>query len=148
MRIKFPDKLEAGRVATGPMASTARDGGYGAFFVHGPCGEELKIIASGADADDKVSAGWEHVSVSTRRPIQNWTEMCFVKNMFWEPTECVVQFHPPESEYVNNHPNCLHLWRNTRVEFPLPPSILVGVKGLGVLSRDEAIEARRAMGLR
>lgn len=147
MRTKFSDKLEDGRVTDGTMASTERDGGYGAFFIQGPCGEELKIVASGADADDKLSDGWEHVSVSTRRRVPNWTEMCFIKSLFWQPTECVVQFHPPESEYVNNHPNCLHLWRYTKAEFPLPPSVLVGVKGVGVLTRETAIELRKAMGL-
>ena len=56
--------------------------------------------------------------------------MCFVKNLFWGEDETVVQFHPPKSEYVNNHPYCLHLWRNTRTGYKLPPSILVGIKGL------------------
>jgi hypothetical protein len=60
--------------------------------------------------------------------------MCFVKNLFWDPDECVVQFHPPESEYINNHPNVLHLWRNNRIRFPMPPSIMVGVKELGEIS--------------
>jgi hypothetical protein len=40
----------------------------------------------------------------------------------------VIQYHPPESEYVNNHPNCLHLWRPTGCALPMPPSIMVGVK--------------------
>lgn len=35
------------------------------------------------------------------------------------------QFHPPESEYVNNHPSCLHLWRKIGSEFETPPKILV-----------------------
>lgn len=46
--------------------------------------------------------------------------------------ETVVQFHPPESEYVNNHLYCLHLWKPP---YPviLPPSIMVGVKDVGVI---------------
>jgi len=54
--------------------------------------------------------------------------MSFVKDLFWDEDECVVQFHPPRSEYVNNHASCLHLWRNKHQQFPLPPSILVGDK--------------------
>ncbi len=142
MRNKFSDKLEDGRVTSGPMASHRDWGGYGAFFVHGPCGEELKIIASGADADDKVSDGWEHVSISTRRRVPNWQEMCFVKDLFWSEEECVIQFHPPRSEYVNNHPNCLHLWRPTDNHVRLPPSILVGHKDKGVLTKAEAAALR------
>ena len=128
MRAKLPEKLEVGRVLTGPMASKPSWGAYGGFFVQGPCGEELKIVASGADADDKMSQGWEHVSVSTRRRPPNWQEMCFVKDLFWDDQECVIQFHPPKSEYVNNHAYCLHLWRPIDGHVRLPPSILVGVK--------------------
>jgi len=51
--------------------------------------------------------------------------MCFVKALFWRSDETVIQFHPPESEYVNDHPHCLHLWRNTRHEHALPPAILL-----------------------
>lgn len=140
MRTKLPEKLEAGRVRSGPAASSPSWGAYGQFFVQGPCGEKLCIVASGADADDALSQGWEHVSVSTRRRCPNWIEMCFVKELFWEPSECVIQFHPPQSEYVNNHPNCLHLWKPTKCDVPLPPSILVGVKAMGVLTPEQAHE--------
>lgn len=128
MKQILSDKLELGRIKQGYFASGASDGPYGAFFVQGPCGCELKIVSSGGD-----ETGWEHVSVSTPRRPPNWQEMCFIKDLFWEPEECVVQFHPPESEYVNNHPHCLHLWRSVREVFPLPPSILVGVKEIGIL---------------
>ncbi len=147
MRKVLPEKLEAGRVLTGPVASRPDWGPYGAFFVQGPCGEELKIIASGADADDKMSAGWEHVSVSTRRRPPNWQEMCFVKDLFWEETECVIQFHPPRSEYVNNHPHCLHLWGRADGNIPTPPSILVGIKSAGVLTEVEAAKIRKDHGM-
>lgn len=147
MRSNLPEKLEDGRLRSGPMASDPSWGAYGVFFVQGPCGEELKIIASGADPDDKASEGWEHVSVSTRRRPPNWQEMCFVKDLFWDEEECVVQFHPPKSQYVNNHPHCLHLWRAIDGHIRLPPSILVGVKDKGVLTEESAKLLRREMGL-
>lgn len=146
MRDPLPEKLEQARFTRGPMASTRAEGGYGMFQIDGPCGKSLRIIASGADDDDAVSAGWEHVSVSTPARIPNWREMCFVKDLFWNPEDCVVQFHPPQSEYVNNHPNCLHLWRHKTATFPMPPSILVGVKGLGELNRTEAAVVRALVG--
>jgi len=62
----------------------------------------------------------------TRTP--NWAEMCFIKDIFWEEEEAVVQFHPPKSDYVNHHPYCLHLWRPVFSKLELPPSILVGPK--------------------
>lgn len=123
MKVVMPEKLESGRVREGYFGTSRVDGPYGAFFVQGPCGENLKIIASGGD-----ETGWEHVSVSTERRTPNWREMCFVKGLFWDPEECVMQLHPPQSTYINNHPYCLHMWRPTNQAIPLPPPILVGIK--------------------
>ena len=56
-----------------------------------------------------------------------------LKDIFFEDTECVVQYHPPKSEYVNNIPFCLHLWKPIEEYagvMPMPPSILVGIKGI------------------
>jgi hypothetical protein len=77
------------------------------------------------------SEGWQHVSVSiefdTRTP--SWKIMCAVKDLFWEPEQVVVQFHPKESQYINFHQGCLHLWRCTDGrEFPTPPAYMVGPK--------------------
>jgi len=117
-------KLEAGRIRVGEYAS---DTGklYGAFKIIGPVGTELLIMSSGIDRD----YGWEHVSVSTDRRTPTWGEMSFVKDLFWREDECVMQLHPPRSEYVNFHSRCLHLWRPLRAEIPTPPSLLVGPMG-------------------
>ena len=142
MKKILPMILESGRETTGPFASDFTYRAYGKFTVQGPCGEKLIIVASGADDDDNISEGWEHVSVSTHRRIPNWIEMCFVKDLFWTEDECAVQFHPSKSDYVNNHPRCLHLWRQ-KAGFPMPPSILVGDKSKGVLTAAEAEELCR-----
>jgi len=73
-------------------------------------------------------AGWDHVSVSWPDRTPSWDEMCWIKNMFFLPTETVIQYHPSEEDYVDYHPHCLHLWRPQAVEFPVPPTILVGPK--------------------
>jgi hypothetical protein len=144
MRDKMPEKLEDGRVRTGNYGSDASSGPYGAFLVQGPCGESLKIISSGGDLTDDLGPGWEHVSVSTRRRCPNWIEMCFVKALFWDAEECVIQFHPPESEYVNNSPFVLHLWRHKTLEFPRPPALMVGIKAAGeIKTNSDAIALRR-----
>lgn len=70
--------------------------------------------------------GWEHVSVSLPDRCPTWDEMCAIKDLFWDPEDCVVQFHPPRSEYVNCHPYCLHLWRPIGVDIPRPAPQLVG----------------------
>lgn len=68
--------------------------------------------------------GWEHVSVSTIERCPTWDEMCKVKSLFWDDDDLVVQYHPPASEYVNNHPYTLHLWRKSgRNDFCETPPI-------------------------
>lgn len=125
--MKISERLELHRIRDGYYQSEPGEP-YGAFRVRGPAGRELLIMA-----DDGAQTGWDHVSVSTKTHTPNWREMCFVKSLFWLPEDCVVQFHPPASTYVNNMANCLHLWRWRKGEFPTPPAILVGYKKLGEL---------------
>lgn len=74
--------------------------------------------------------GWDHVSVSPfrKRLVPTWEDMCFIKEQFWHKDETVIQIHPAKDVYVNNMPNCLHLWRCNYKEMVLPPSCLVGIK--------------------
>lgn len=75
---------------------------------------------------------WEHVSVSVteigkkQHRCPTWEEMCYVKSVFWDKEDCVIEYHPAESEYVNVHPYCLHLWRPTNQIIPIPPKEMVG----------------------
>jgi hypothetical protein len=52
--------------------------------------------------------------------------MCYIKDLFWDKDDCVIQYHPAQSEYVNLHKHTLHLWRPTHETFPIPNKILVG----------------------
>lgn len=74
--------------------------------------------------------GWDHVSVAPlkKKIIPSWEMMCKVKDIFFKPDEAVIQIHPPKDEYVNNIPNCLHLWRANDKPMLLPPSFMVGLK--------------------
>jgi hypothetical protein len=113
----------------GPFSVDESAGNKGVFIIPHP---KIKDYYFAAIASDGF--GWEHVSIVVHSKkikvdrCPTWGEMCFLKDLFWDGTDCVVQFHPPESEYVNNHPNCLHLWRPTDQALPLPDSILVGIK--------------------
>lgn len=86
--------------------------------------------------------GWEHVSVAPYRHsyTPSWEEMCRLKDMFFHEDEVVVQYHPAKSQYVNNMPNCLHLWRPINEAMPTPPSIMVGIRNgqSFVSAREEA----------
>jgi hypothetical protein len=120
MSFHFPEKY---RLRSGPFGSSAASGNNGAAFIPTRPGQmPLKVICSDG-------AGWEHVSVSLPHRCPTWEEMCKVKDLFWSPGDCVIQFHPPKSEYVNNHPYCLHLWRQVGTQTITPPSILVGIRG-------------------
>ena len=113
---------EQHRIVTGNFASNKSYGNNGAFtFNRGRT--QFSIIASDGE-------GWEHVSVhcisegKDRTP--TWSEMCFIKDLFWDKEDCVIQYHPAESEYVNVHKHCLHLWRPTDQKFPIPNKMMVG----------------------
>ena len=103
------------------IKSISKDGGFGFVF------QKMKPWAS---VIFSWGGGWEHVSISplNKRIVPSWDEMCKLKDMFFLPEEWVVQFHPAESEYVNNMPNCLHLWRPINEKMPTPPSIFTGIK--------------------
>jgi len=107
-----------------PIAGRGNGLTYGAAIIPGPCAQDLTVIFSDAIGDD-ISDGWEHVSVSTPRRPPNWKEMCFIKDLFWDAEDVVVQFHPPKSVYKNVHPHCLHLWRSTTATIPMPKTLLV-----------------------
>ena len=119
MAFNVPEKF---RVKTGRLASNEQFGNNGAFSITLKRKQQAFVIAS-----DQM--GWEHVSVSRDDRCLTWDEMCQVKSMFWGDDESVMQIHPPKSEYINNHQFCLHLWRPVNQEIPMPPSIMVGVKG-------------------
>lgn len=73
--------------------------------------------------------GWDHVSIHGIRSkgeyTPTWNEMCYIKDLFFDKDEWVMQYHPEESAYVNVHPHTLHLWRPHNKEIPKPPIIMV-----------------------
>ncbi len=134
--MKVPEHF---RVKQGRAASDESYGNNGAFSVRLKANKQtVFVIASDG-------AGWEHVSVSRQDRCPTWAEMCEVKDLFFGPDEWVLQFHPAASDYVNNHPFCLHLWRPIGVDFPKPEAWLVGL--LGKLTKAEIRAAGEALGI-
>ena len=78
----------------------------------------LRIIASDG-------GGWDHVSVSLSDRCPTWEEMERVKRAFFRDNETAVQYHVPLSDRINNHTNCLHLWRPQSAALPRPPKEFV-----------------------
>lgn len=127
MAFQVPEQFRLRRGAFGSNKET--HGLNGAFFVPTRPGQTpLMVIAT-----DGQGFGWEHVSVSLPARCPTWEEMCRVKALFWSPDDTVMQLHPPESEWVNNHRYCLHLWRPTGADIPRPPQWMVGDPDLGVV---------------
>ena len=102
------------------IAKLGEDGGAGQIF-HGTK-PWCSVIWS-------FGGGWEHVSIvpySGKYP--TWSDMCDIKDRFFNEEEVVVQYHPAKSEYVNVHPCCLHLWRPIHLDLPTPPTVMIGPK--------------------
>lgn len=114
---------------------TKPSAGFNGFFCMILNGLRVKCIASDG-------GGWRHVSVSIQGSNlpPSWSIMCKVKNLFWEPTDWVVQFHPAESDYVDLHPGVLHLWQPLNAELPKPNRLMVGPKDEGDVKKIEADE--------
>ena len=100
------------------MGSDSSFGNNGAFDVILKHKQKVSVIGSDG-------GGWEHVSVSRKDRTPTWEEMCQVKDIFRDEEDCVVQYHPAKTEHVNNHPHCLHLWREIGKEFPMPLKLMV-----------------------
>jgi|WetSurMetagenome_2_1015567.scaffolds.fasta_scaffold457516_2 hypothetical protein len=99
------------------IGEIANDGGVGVAYMAGSS-EMLRIVFSwGLD--------WDHVSISLKYRCPKWNEMCWVKDVFFYKNETVIQYHPPEDVYVNNHEYVLHLWKPQNIKIPMPPTFLV-----------------------
>lgn len=121
--MKFPEQFRWTDAPCG-YATLAGDR-FGAFIIPARAakGRALKVLTC-----DGLDTGWEHVSVSLadkQNKPPTWDEMCLVKRLFWTDNECVVQFHPAQRDYVNQHPGVLHLWKRVDGDFPMPPKICV-----------------------
>ncbi len=132
---------ELARITDHPhIGTTSADGHNGAFDIESPePGWRLALICSDG-TDLSAAEKWEHVSVHAYRKAgrqmrtPNWREMSYVKDLCWDGEDVVMQLHPKKSEYVNNHPHVLHLWRPINAVIPTPPPLFVGVAG-GPFSR-------------
>ena len=125
MRRNPTKKVERYRVTEGLLATSQADGANGAFVIPGPQGTLQLIVSDGGD--------WEHVSVVSGDSSQysspgrcpTWSEMDYVKRIFWRDDERVMQLHVPRSSHINVHPNCLHLWKPLKADIPRPPEMFV-----------------------
>lgn len=118
---KNNQEINRWRIRHGLYGTTNRSGNTGAFRILRPGQPTLFALASDG-------LGWDHVSVSVfdQQRCPTWEEMCYVKDLFFEPNEMCVQYHPAECDYVRCHPYVLHIWRPHEAAIPKPPTEMVG----------------------
>ena len=99
----------------------------GKFIIPTENGRQNFLIIASAEM------GWDHVSVSLITSDRSaevdrcpkWSEMCYVKDLFFDEDEVVMQLHPAKKDYVNCHNYTLHLWKPQEQEIPCPPTYMV-----------------------
>lgn len=122
MRKKPTELAEKYRMVKGlPEQYVTKPGQPEGVFMFPRLSVYLKVIVTPGDNEHP----WEHVSVSVADRVPTWSEMCFVKDQFWDDDETVFQFHPAKKDYVNIHQFVLHLWKPLMVNIPLPPRVMV-----------------------
>ena len=84
----------------------------GGAYLNKPMG--LTVLITGQVETD--GSRWIHVSVSRRSRLPSWEDLKLVKCLFIGIEKKAIQILPAESEYVNFHPFCLHLWHRTDAE--------------------------------
>ncbi len=114
--LKFPEQFRFNH--PDPRYQSKAGDTYGMFLVTPHGLRPMKVIAI-----DGAETGWDHVSVSLPgwpNKCPSWEEMCLIKGLFWDDSECVVQFHPPKADNISIH-EVLHLWKKVDGTFPMPP---------------------------
>jgi hypothetical protein len=120
MKKQFSDYVEKNRcqLPSYPKTSKGDKCGYFRFRKNGNIYHI--IISDGLD--------WDHVSISLdKKRCPKWEEMCWVKDLFFDDDEMVIQIHPKKIEHINNSEYCLHLWRYQKEDFPFPNKVMVGL---------------------
>lgn len=81
-------------------------------------GAMLSAILEVECVDDKL---WLHLSICGQKParVPDWTELRWCKDYFLGVDRKAVQILPARAEYINQHPNVLHLYSPLEGD-PLP----------------------------
>ena len=111
MRATLSPYVERGRIRNGLFESGEFEAS-GVFQLADSTGRLFVIVVSAIDQ-------WDRVSVSTSGRLATWSEMRWVKDLFFEPFEIVLQIHPPALyEPRESH---LDLWCRRGNQPPGPP---------------------------
>lgn len=121
------ERAEKYRTQFAGYPRTKRGDPYGFFIIPTSVTSTAPPLRCLASSPADGISDFDHVSVSFPHRTPTWDEMCKVKDLFFDPEDCVVQYHPAAAEYVNMHKFCLHLWRWSKGEFPKPNKWEIGL---------------------
>lgn len=65
------------------------------------------IITGGVQLDDRP---WLHLSVARQNRMPSYKDLAEVKDLFIGASRQAIQIFPPDTNHVNLHKFCLHLW--------------------------------------
>ena len=93
------------------------------------------VLASDGEAHPDGSPGseWDHVSVHVRKTksgklvnsTPTWEDMEYIRGLFFEDDETVMQLSVPRADHISHHDHVLHLWKPLKSAIPVPPKSLV-----------------------
>jgi hypothetical protein len=106
----IPDNPPLGRSLKGrllPKNWEQHQYGPAGFWYAAPGG--MDVIESVGDPHEDGSE-WLHISASYPDRVPSWEDLRFLKSALVGPDADAIIVFPKQREYVNIHPNVLHLW--------------------------------------
>ncbi len=77
-------------------------------------------------ADNGISfPEWEHLSVSTSKRFLTNEEIHFIKDIFFNDDEIVIQIYSKNNIVKSKKNYCIHLWKLKTEDIPLPPMYML-----------------------
>lgn len=80
----------------------------GAVYAYRAIEGFMTVILSVAREED--GRRWLHVSLARPERLPSWDDLRMIKDLFIGKDKLAVQVLPPTSNWVNEHPYCLHLF--------------------------------------
>ncbi len=109
-------KISEAKFFPEPNAIFRENKSFGNEYWRGWVFNGLSVIASAAIYDD--GREWLHVSFSRRNKMPSYADLQLVKREFIGNDKKAIMVFPEQENYVNIHPNCLHLWYSAEVPIP------------------------------
>ncbi len=96
--------LKEGPMEEGDIEENLRTGKFrNSMFVH----DGFTVMFT---VENYGTSAYQHLSISRKDRYPTWDEIVLFRSLFFDDDDEVIQVIPKESNYVNVHDNCFHLW--------------------------------------